>query len=640
MHRMLKVVTMMAALAVFMVFVQRVHAQNYITSVSSYGSQSNQHMTAYTDYPYGIKCRLVSADGTPKGSPIPVTSVDTAGNPAIAYDSSLDRFLVAWGQYDGAYYVIKGRILESNGAFVGNEIAIGDDSNNIGTIKIAYSPSSQRYLVVFHDVPSKNISGQFVNGDGALEGSNFTAIAGDSIPNYTYAVDPNVAYDSVNHRFLVAAAAYGNGAPPMAIYGVVLNDNGTVFTSPYFILDSNTFLYPPAIAYDPVNQRFLVSWEVYFGDGHELWGQLINANGTLNGTHQVIVSSRTVEFANDVIYHSGSGRFLVAWSDDRGAIYGQEVNSDGTNYNSEFSIVNPHFSYNVSLAYNSTWENTLVTYKINSNIVQFTTTGTPLPNSTLTVSKAGQGSGTVSSVPPGVNCGTECSENYLNSTAVTLTASADSGYVFEGWSGGGCTGTGICVVTINGNVTVTATFALPTELLPAEGTIGTQITITGSGFGDKKGKVLIGGVATKIAKDGWADDRIIALLTKVPPPGGPYDITINLKSKPPVSIPLEDAFTVRNPRISSYSLSNTHPGAEVTVDGFFFGGKKGKVYLVSETGSNKPKSCKVTYWYMDPTDGMNSQIKFMIPKVEPGSYWLYISNKAGSSPIDVPFRVD
>jgi len=169
-----------------------------------------------------------------------------------------------------------------------------------------------------------------------------------------------------------------------------------------------------------------------------------------------------------------------------------------------------------------------------------------------------------------------------------------------------------------------------------EGTIGTQITITGSGFGDKKGKVLIGGVAAKIAKDGWADDRIIALLTKVPPPGGPYDITINLKSKPPVSIPLEDAFTVRTPRINSYSLTNT----EVTVNGVFFGGKKGKVYLVSQTGSIKPKSCKVTYWYMDPTDGTNSQIKFMIPKVEPGSYWMYISNKAGNSPIDVPFQVN
>jgi hypothetical protein len=644
MYRMLKVFTMMALLAVFTAFVPTVHAQNNITVASSYGSQKNQHMVAYTivtpPSQYGIECRLISADGTPKGSPVPVVTSVNSANPAIAYDSVLDRFLVVWGQYDGQYWAIKGRILESNGTYVGNEVAIRGNSDNIGTIKIAYSPSSQRYLVVFHDAPSQSISGQFINGDGTLEGSNFTAIAGDSIPSYTYAVDPNVAYDSVNHRFLIAADAYGYGAPPMAIYGVVLNDNGTVFTSPFFILDSATYLYPPAIAYDPVNQRFLVNWEVYFGDGHGLWGQLINADGTLYGTHQVIVSSHTVELANDVIYHSGSGRFLAAWSDDRGAIYGQEVNSDGTNYNSEFSIVNPHQLHNVSLAYNSTWENTLVTYRISNNIVQFTTTGTSLPNSTLTVSKTGQGSGTVSSVPPGINCGAECSENYLNSTAVTLTASADSGFVFEGWSGGSCTGTGTCVVTISGNVTVTATFALPSELLPAEGTIGTQITITGSGFGTKKGKVLIGGVAAKIGNDGWADDRIVALLTKVPPPGRPYDVTINLKSKPPSSILLGDAFTVRNPRISSYSLSNTHPGAEVTVDGFFFGGKKGKVYLVSETGSNKPKSCKVTYWYMDPTDGMNSQIKFMIPKVEPGSYWLYISNKAGSSPIDVPFRVD
>ena len=635
MKKVLIVVLVMALLGVLATFVPTVRAENSITVASSYGSQNNQHLTTFTDSPYGIKYRFVSADGTPKGSPILVTGEATAGNSAIAYDSLLDRFLVAWGQYDGPYYVIKGRILESDGAFVGNEINIGSDSDNNGTIKVAYSPTSQRYLAVFFDAATTSVAGQFINGDGTLEGSNFTVITGT-----VYARDPDVAYDSINHRFLVAALTQGGGAPPMYMYGAILNDNGTVYTSQFSILDSGTYLYQPAIAYDPVNQRFLAIWEVYFGDGHELWGQLINANGTLEGTHQVIVSSHTVTYANDVIYHAGSGRFLVAWSDDRGGIYGQEVNSDGTNYGSEFSIVNPHQPYNVSLAYNSIWENTLVTYKINNNVAAYTTTGTPLPNSTLTVNTTGQGSGTVSSVPPGINCGAECSENFLNSTTVTLTATADSGFVFEGWNGGGCTGTGACVVPINDNVTVTATFALPSEVLPAEGTIGTQITITGSGFGDKKGKVLIGGVAAKITKDGWADDRIIAILTKVPPPGGPYDVTINLKSKPPASITHEDAFTVRSPRISSYSLSNTHPGAEVTVDGFFFGGKKGKVYLVSETGSNKPKRCKVTYWYMDPTDGLISQIKFMIPKVDPGSYWLYISNKAGSSPIDVPFRVD
>lgn len=70
----------------------------------------------------------------------------------------------------------------------------------------------------------------------------------------------------------------------------------------------------------------------------------------------------------------------------------------------------------------------------------------------LTVSKAGSGSGTVS-------CdGGVCAAGYEEGTKVTLTASAASDSDFAGWSGAGCSGTGSCVVTIGGNVTVTATF--------------------------------------------------------------------------------------------------------------------------------------------------------------------------------------
>ncbi|HEY7477535.1 MAG TPA: triple tyrosine motif-containing protein, partial [Actinomycetota bacterium] len=81
------------------------------------------------------------------------------------------------------------------------------------------------------------------------------------------------------------------------------------------------------------------------------------------------------------------------------------------------------------------------------------------PVATLTVAKAGAGSGTVTSAPAGLDCGLDCSEAYVSGTAVTLTATPGAGSVFTGWSGGGCSGTALCAVTLTADVTVTATFA-------------------------------------------------------------------------------------------------------------------------------------------------------------------------------------
>ena len=77
---------------------------------------------------------------------------------------------------------------------------------------------------------------------------------------------------------------------------------------------------------------------------------------------------------------------------------------------------------------------------------------------TLTVMKGGTGTGTVTSVPAGIDCGADCSEQYTPGTQVDLTAAVGAGSTFAGWSGGSCSGTGNCVVTLNANTTVTATF--------------------------------------------------------------------------------------------------------------------------------------------------------------------------------------
>ncbi|MEK7764355.1 MAG: hypothetical protein AAB433_22505, partial [Nitrospirota bacterium] len=66
------------------------------------------------------------------------------------------------------------------------------------------------------------------------------------------------------------------------------------------------------------------------------------------------------------------------------------------------------------------------------------------------------GTGLVSSNPVGINsCLAICSAPFDKGSLVTLTA---SGAGFAGWSGGGCAGTNTCLVTIDQDSTVTATF--------------------------------------------------------------------------------------------------------------------------------------------------------------------------------------
>jgi len=83
------------------------------------------------------------------------------------------------------------------------------------------------------------------------------------------------------------------------------------------------------------------------------------------------------------------------------------------------------------------------------------TAGGGLP---LTVSKAGKGDGNISSNPAGIDCGTDCQENFSGGTMVTLTATPNATSSFVGWKGD-CSGSGGCTVTMDTARSVRAVFA-------------------------------------------------------------------------------------------------------------------------------------------------------------------------------------
>ncbi|MHB8799711.1 MAG: Ig-like domain-containing protein [Thermoanaerobaculia bacterium] len=94
----------------------------------------------------------------------------------------------------------------------------------------------------------------------------------------------------------------------------------------------------------------------------------------------------------------------------------------------------------------------------------------------LSITKAGAGQGTVISNPAGISCGGACSASFGQNDVVVLTALAESGSIFAGWSGEDCSGTGSCTVTMTQARNVTAAFDADPDI-PRSLTV----TVVGSG---------------------------------------------------------------------------------------------------------------------------------------------------------------
>ncbi|HJX84792.1 MAG TPA: LamG-like jellyroll fold domain-containing protein [Candidatus Angelobacter sp.] len=105
------------------------------------------------------------------------------------------------------------------------------------------------------------------------------------------------------------------------------------------------------------------------------------------------------------------------------------------------------------------------TVTMNGSQSVFATFNIIVPTFSLTVTRQGTGTGTVTSNVGGINCGTTCSAVYNSGSAVTLTATPAAGSIFAGW-GGACSGTQTCAVTMNAALSVSATFTLQSGTNP------------------------------------------------------------------------------------------------------------------------------------------------------------------------------
>ena len=91
---------------------------------------------------------------------------------------------------------------------------------------------------------------------------------------------------------------------------------------------------------------------------------------------------------------------------------------------------------------------------------------------TLNVTRSGSGSGSVTSAPSGIDCGSTCSAQFGEGVTVQLQATPSSGSYFAGWTGD-CSGQGNpCTLTMDGNKTVGAIFNSGPQIVLDQATLG------------------------------------------------------------------------------------------------------------------------------------------------------------------------
>lgn len=312
-------------------------AGEYYPSVS-YDPVNKCYLVVYTFSNYqngGIYGQFVSANGTQVGNSFRISASGYYYyKSVVAYDSQNARFLVVWQDDRYETEEIYGRFVDIKGPSAQGEFVISD-SDYAGKPALAYDQQHGKFLIVWEDY--RTVGGQIygrvvdanditANPNGTIANPSFV-ISND--PGSYYKNNPTLVFDDSNNRFLVAwedlsAAGYN------IKYQLVDPQNPPTGASLSVAASAGTCRYSPSVAYNSQQGQFLLTWtEVNVNE--DVYGRLLNANGTASGDILVIAGDSTNQSKPAVVYDSVTGKYFVEWVgyDGNNQIYGQSVRPDG-----------------------------------------------------------------------------------------------------------------------------------------------------------------------------------------------------------------------------------------------------------------------------------------------------------------------
>jgi hypothetical protein len=321
-------------------------AEQEVHPEMAYNSQREEYLVVWYNDRGGcddIRAQRMSKDGVLVGGPFYVSAGCPADRryPDVAYNSTHDQYLVVWEQEESANgYSIQARRVSGTGQVVDNtDITIrGPGYNTYTPVEpaVAYASTSDRYLVVWsetwHPMPiTYGIYGQVMDEAGNLDGSRFPISEGGESRDV-----PDVAYNRHANRYLVVWQQ--DAGPLWDIHGQQVHGGGGTFGSDILIAYYTRSSTNPAVAAIPTTSdqyKFLVVWEIDYAPGdRDIYGLSIEEDGTPNSTDVKISTTNSDESSPAIGGMERNLQYFVAWRHSQGVvdkpIKGRTVSHDGS----------------------------------------------------------------------------------------------------------------------------------------------------------------------------------------------------------------------------------------------------------------------------------------------------------------------
>lgn len=182
--------------------------------------------------------------------------------PQAAYAPDHNRFLVVWHNKWSGSRDVYGQFVDSHGKKIGGAFSISSGPGDRVQPAVAYSAASDLFFVVYmHDVSAANdgsryaIEAQRVNWNGGLISTPITIETSPTVSFWSPKIAANGSYD----EFAVVWGCVDIASGLASAIGIkAYTAAGTLLYGT--ILDSNGNPNNPDLAWNPVNQQFLVVW--------------------------------------------------------------------------------------------------------------------------------------------------------------------------------------------------------------------------------------------------------------------------------------------------------------------------------------------------------------------------------------------